>query len=290
MVTYTEPQPEEGSQLTSAASASSTESAVATDAICTTPNCTKPARMACPTCLKLNIPPSRFCGQTCFTSFWEEHKKLHAEVRRTRTIAKIDPSLMPTEFSGFQFTGTLRPYQKTPRREVPGHIARPDYASHPLGISLSERADRRTNTSIQVYTPSEIAAIREVCRIGREVLDIAGAQVRVGVTCDEIDRVVHEAILARDAYPSPLNYMRFPKSLCTSVNEVICHGIPDLRPLQDGDIVNLDISVFKDGFHADLNETFFVGEVDADGRRVVQCAHECLAAAIAIVRPGTLYR
>jgi methionyl aminopeptidase len=112
----------------------------------------------------------------------------------------------------------------------------------------------------------------------------------VGITCDELDEIVHNATIERNAYPSPLNYNRFPKSVCTSVNEIICHGIPDYRPLQDGDIVNIDVSVYYQGYHADLNETFFVGTVDADSRRVVECAYNSLAAAIALVKPGTMYR
>ena len=96
--------------------------------------------------------------------------------------------------------------------------------------------------------------------------------------------------MAGGGYPSPLNYCSFPKSCCTSVNEVICHGIPDARPLEDGDIVNLDISVFLGGFHADLNETVLCGTVDAAGRALVKGAWDCLAAAIAIVKPGTRFR
>ena len=96
-------------------------------------------------------------------------------------------------------------------------------------MPISEINDKRSNTTIRVYTPEEIEGIREACRIGREVLDAGGAAVKAGVTCEEIDRVVHEATVERNAYPSPLNYLQFPKSLCTSVNEVICHGIPDMR-------------------------------------------------------------
>ena len=197
---------------------------------------------------------------------------------------------LPKEYIGFPFTGALRPFEQTPRRTVPSSIAKPDYADHPGGGSESEREDKRTNTGIRIYTPEEIERLRAVCRIGREVLDIGSAAVKVGVTCDEIDRIVHEACIERGAYPSPLNYYRFPKSLCTSVNEVICHGIPDKRPLAEGDIVNLDISVYKDGFHSDLNETFFVGACDEDSHRLVKCAYEALAAAIGLVRPGALYR
>jgi methionyl aminopeptidase len=240
------------------------------------------------TCLKLGIPPSRFCDQECFKGNWEQHKALHKDVKKAR--AAKDPATMPSEFGGFHFTGTLRPFQKTPRRTVPEHIARPDYATHPQGFPTSEDLDRRTNTTIRVYTPAEIELIRAACVIGREVLDLAGQAVAVGVTADEIDRVVHEATIARGAYPSPLNYHCFPKSVCTSVNEVICHGIPDLRPLQEGDIVNIDISVYKDGFHSDLNETFLVGACNAASVKLVKCAYEALGAAIALVRPGALYR
>jgi len=256
--------------------------------VCGTPGCGKPAKMACPTCQKLGIPPSRFCDQVCFKGYWDEHKALHAAVKKAR--AAKDPLTMPSNFKGFNFTGALRPAQKSAKRTVPDWIARPDYAEHPAGFPASEDLDKRTNTTIRVYTASELEGIRAACKIGREVLDIASAAVAVGVTCDEIDRVCHEATVERGAYPSPLNYHCFPKSLCTSVNEVICHGIPDFRPLQDGDIVNLDISVFKDGFHADLNETFLVGGVAQDSVRLVQCAYEALAAAIDLVRPGALYR
>lgn len=270
-----------------AESTAQSETSIEAKHVCTTPGCGKAASMACPTCLKLGIPPSRFCDQTCFKNYWGEHKKLHDEVKKARNI--VDPSTLPTEFKNYRFTGPLRPWQKTPQRSVPAHIARPDYASHPLGASLSEQEDKR-NISIKVYTPEEIAGIRLACRIGREVLDIAGAAVKAGVTCDEIDRIVHEATIERGAYPSPLNYYQFPKSLCTSVNEVICHGIPDLRELKNGDIVNLDISVYKDGFHADLNETFFVGEPDEKSYNLVKCAYDSLAAAIACVKPGNMYR
>eukprot|EP00607_Mallomonas_marina_P000641 CAMPEP_0182428266 /NCGR_PEP_ID=MMETSP1167-20130531/21829_1 /TAXON_ID=2988 /ORGANISM="Mallomonas Sp, Strain CCMP3275" /LENGTH=317 /DNA_ID=CAMNT_0024611043 /DNA_START=296 /DNA_END=1246 /DNA_ORIENTATION=- len=197
---------------------------------------------------------------------------------------------MPREFLGYEFTGKLRPYHVTPQRTVPAHIRKTDYATHPQGISLVEQNDKRTNGSIRVYTPAEIESIRESCRIGREILDEASAAIRPGITCDEIDRIVYEATISRNAYPSPLNYYNFPKSVCTSVNEVICHGIPDMRPLEDGDIVNLDISAYYNGFHSDLNETFMVGAVDEDSKRLVECAYKCLTTAVALVRPGTMYR
>jgi methionyl aminopeptidase len=101
--------------------------------------------------------------------------------------------------------------------------------------------------------------MREVAVIARGALDAGHRAVKVGVTTDYIDEVVHNYIIEHDAYPSPLNYYKFPKSLCTSVNEVICHGIPDSRPLEDGDIINLDVTVYKNGVHVDLNETYLVG-------------------------------
>ena len=240
--------------------------------------------MACPTCVKLGLPPSRFCSQECFKSSWNEHKTVHKDAR------KLDPSTMPAEFGGFMFSGPLRPYQQSKTRIVPPEIMRPDYADHPLGFSQAENIDKISGSQIKIYTAAEIEGIRAACKIGREVLDAGGRAVRVGVTCDEIDRVVHEATIERGAYPSPLNYFNFPKSVCTSVNEVICHGIPDCRELQDGDIVNVDVSVYYNGYHGDLNETFFVGNVDNNSVRVVETAFKSLAAAVATVKPGAMYR
>ena len=100
------------------------------------------------------------------------------------------------------------------------------------------------NTYIRQLDEKEIEDLRVACRLGREVLDEAAAAIAPGVTTDEIDRIVHEATVDRECYPSPLNYYQFPKSCCTSVNEVICHGIPDMRPLQNGDICNVDVTVY----------------------------------------------
>jgi len=132
--------------------------------------------------------------------------------------------------------------------------------------------------------------MRKACKMGREVLNIAAAAARVGVTTDEIDRIVHETTIGMGAYPSPLNYRGFPKSCCTSVNEVVCHGIPDSRELQDGDILNIDISLYYGGFHADVNDTYLIGNVDENGRKLVRVTKESLEKAIEIVKPGTLYR
>ena len=201
----------------------------------------------------------------------------------------------------YPFTGPLRPTLYSPQRLIPATVRRPDYAHHPRGISELEERERNRKASssrhpstIRVYNADEIYGeygLRHACQMGREVLDVAGKALRPGITTDELDRIVHEACLERDCYPSPLNYYLFPKSVCTSINEVICHGIPDYREIQDGDIVNIDVTTYnRGGYHGDVNETFCVGSVDEEGRRLVQTSFECLAAALAIVRPGTLYR
>lgn len=189
----------------------------------------------------------------------------------------------------YRFTGSLRPSQQSPRRIVPEYIPRPDYAKHPEGIPLSERQMKET-TSIKILNEEEQEGMRVACKLGREVLDIAASAIGVGVTTDEIDRIVHEACVERECYPSPLNYYEFPKSCCTSVNEVICHGIPDMRPLKDGDIVNVDVTVYHRGFHGDLNETFFVGKVSEASKELVKTTYECLMLAINEMRPGVRYR
>ena len=131
--------------------------------------------------------------------------------------------------------------------------------------------------------------MRESGRIAR-VPDAAGRMVRPGVSTDEIDRVAHEEAVARGAYPSPLNYHGFPKSCCTSVNEVICHGIPDSTVLKDGDLVNIDITVFYNGFHGDCSEMFFVGDVDPAGQELVRVTYECWQEAINFCKPGRAYK
>jgi len=201
---------------------------------------------------------------------------------------------LPDWATHYRFTGTLRPALYSPKRLVPKSIRRPDYADRIDGVSESEQRDKMNHNAIRIYTAEELYGeygLKHACQMGREVLDIAGKALRPGVTTDEIDRIVHEASLERDCYPSPLNYYNFPKSVCTSVNEVICHGIPDYREIQDGDVVNIDVTTFnRGGYHGDLNETFCVGNVDDDGKRLVQTSFECLSAALSMVKPGTLYR
>jgi len=241
-----------------------------------------PAKMQCPTCIKYkHTEGSYFCDQTCFKANWDTHKTVHKAAKVALKMASG-----PMEWVGFNFTGPQRPWNKSPKRLVPETIPPPDYSVS--GIPVGEQQAK--SDQIRSLSPEEIEKMRVACRLGREVLDAAAAVIAVGTTTDEIDRVVHEASVARNCYPSPLNYREFPKSCCTSVNEVICHGIPDGYPLKDGDIVNVDVTVYHNGYHADLNETFYVGEVDADTKRLVKCAYECLDLAIKACKPGMPYR
>jgi methionyl aminopeptidase len=128
--------------------------------------------------------------------------------------------------------------------------------------------------------------MRRAGAVAAEVLRLAGEFVRPGITTDEIDVYVHDLCVERNAYPSPLNYNGFPKSVCTSANEVICHGIPDSRVLQDGDILNIDVTTYIGGVHGDTNATFFVGDVDPSSRHLVQVTEECMWLGIEAVQPG----
>ena len=165
----------------------------------------------------------------------------------------------------------------SPMRSVPPHIPLPSYA-------LTGKVERWMEP--RVKTPEVIERMRRAGLMAAEILRLAGELVRPGITTDEIDVFVHDATIERGAYPSPLNYHGYPKSVCTSVNEVICHGIPDSRALEDGDIVNLDVTVFTEGVHGDTNATFLVGDVDPASRQLVQVAEECMWHGIEAVRPG----
>ncbi|XP_952755.1 methionine aminopeptidase 1, putative [Theileria annulata] len=191
------------------------------------------------------------------------------------------------KFRNFKFTGDLRPWPITDIKRVPKHIPKPDYADD--GVPYSE-IDQKFSSAIKVHDPQTIKKIRRACLLGRKALDLANTLIKPGITTDEIDTKVHEFIVSHNGYPSPLNYYNFPKSICTSVNEVVCHGIPDLRPLEEGDIVNVDISVYLNGVHGDLNETFYVGEVDDDSMRLTEGTYASLMEAIKQCKPGMYYR
>lgn len=253
--------------------------------LCQSPKCPRgnpPSRLECPTCNKLGIRGSFFCGQECFKADWKNHKVVHDIVQPPK-----DGTYNP--FPKYPFSGTLRPvYPLSPRREVPAHIPRPDYALREDGVPISEM--RTLGHPPRILNADEIQKMRTACRLGREVLDLAASHVRPGITTDELDAIVHQAIIDRNAYPSPLNYRKFPKSICTSINEAICHGIPDRRKLREGDIINLDISLYYDGFHSDLNATYPVGKIDEDSAKLIRTTRACLDGAIKMCKPGALFR
>lgn len=140
---------------------------------------------------------------------------------------------------------------------------------------------------VTIKNAAEISAMQIAGRLAAEVLDMIGPHVRAGVTTLELDRICHEYIVdVQQAIPAPLNYHGFPKSICTSVNHVVCHGIPADRKLRNGDIINIDITVIKDGFHGDTSKMFMVGEASIKARRLVETAYDCLRTGIDLVRPG----
>jgi methionyl aminopeptidase len=140
---------------------------------------------------------------------------------------------------------------------------------------------------VTIKTTDEIEKMRVAGRLAAEVLEMIGDHVQAGITTGELDRICHEHIInVQQAVPAPLNYRGFPKSICTSVNHVVCHGIPGDKKLRTGDIINIDVTVIKDGFHGDTSKMFFVGEPSIRARRLVETTYECLQLGIEMVRPG----
>ena len=174
-------------------------------------------------------------------------------------------------------TQRVAPGAVSPRRAVPTGIARPEYVDRPAPapFSGSELKDAET-----------IERMRIAGRLAAQALQAAAAVIAPGVTTDEIDRVGHEFLLDHGAYPSTLGYRAFPKSLCTSVNEVICHGIPDDRALREGDIVNIDITAYIHGVHGDTDATFPVGEIDQESALLIERPHEAMLRGIKAAQPG----
>ena len=228
-------------------------------------------------------PVALAASDPCWCGSGRKYKRCHRltdlDPERAARAAAV-PELPPTR--------RVRAGRISPVREVPDRIARPPYAfGRPVG-PREAGGPRDADT---------IARMRIAGRAAAEVLAAVGRAAVPGVTTDELDRVAHTETLARGSYPSPLGYggpeNPYPKSVCTSVNEVICHGIPDSTRLREGDIVNADITVFLDGVHGDTNATFFVGgeeACDLTSRRLVRTTYECLQRGIAAVRPGAQVR
>jgi methionyl aminopeptidase len=173
-------------------------------------------------------------------------------------------------------TTYLTPGRVSPVRKVPATIVRPEY----VGKKSPKTGEQ------DVKSPEIIEAMRIAGKIAGQALAEVGKAVRPGITTDELDRIGHEYLLDHNAYPSTLGYRGFPKSLCTSINEVICHGIPDDTVVRDGDIINIDITAYIGGVHGDTDATYLCGDVAEDSRLLVERTHEAMMRGIKAARPG----
>ncbi|MBU8896842.1 type I methionyl aminopeptidase [Corallococcus sp. H22C18031201] len=222
--------------------------------------------------MTVTTPPAVLPGpnEPCWCGSGSKYKKCH---RGADSVEARKRGPEPVR------AGSVRPGIISPRRSVPANIPRPDYAE-------SGKPRRSRFAESDVKSPEVLARMRRACRAAGQVLQEAASHLRPGITTDEIDAITHAAYIQRGGYPSTLNYHGYPKSLCTSVNEVICHGIPDSRALEDGDIVNLDITIFLEGVHGDCSATYFVGKVDPESERLVRVTRECLDLGIGAVKVG----
>ncbi|SJX61916.1 related to MAP1-methionine aminopeptidase [Sporisorium reilianum f. sp. reilianum] len=193
----------------------------------------------------------------------------------------------------FKYSGSVKAvYPLSAKPKIPPSIRRPNYAREGVRMWLNFWWQFLESRNIKVNTKADQDGVRKAATLAREVLEITASHAKPGVTTDELDKIVFAEAIKRDCYPSPLGYHGYPKSVCTSINEVICHGIPDQRPLEDGDILNIDVTLFHKGYHGDLNATFPVGEKaeqDVESMKLIRVARECLDAAIAICGPGVPY-
>lgn len=217
----------------------------------------------------------------CWCGSERKYKKCHAGAdqggrsgRRGHDAPSPDPQ---------RIAARVKPGRVSPTRSVPDSIPRPPY----VGNDGVPPGPRRPATP---QPPEMIERMRRAGRAAREVLEALGPLVQPGVTTEELDAHAHDHALRLGAYPSPLGYHGYPKSVCTSVNEVICHGIPDDRPLREGDVLNVDITLYLDGVHGDTSTMFRVGEVDTDTQRLLVVTEAALAAGIDAARPGAPLR
>jgi methionyl aminopeptidase len=172
----------------------------------------------------------------------------------------------------------------TPSLPVPDSIPRPDYTNYKQGRpTISDPKPPHLKTGV------EVMQMRRACSIASYIREFAGKQVRPGISLDEIDAITHHEIVRLGVYPSPLGYYDFPKCIATSVNNVLCHGIPDTRVLKEGDVINCDISIFADGYHGDCSGTFIAGEGDEKAHRLIQATHDAMTAGIGACADGQMY-
>ncbi|XP_047357571.1 methionine aminopeptidase 1D, mitochondrial [Vespa velutina] len=190
---------------------------------------------------------------------------------------ELKPKIINNSFGKYE---VVEPWyvSETCQRHVPSYIPKPSYSL----TKIPEPGPIRP----EIKDKNQIECIKESCELAQYVLTQAEKYVKPGVTTDQLDEMIHEMIINNGAYPSPLNYRGFPKSICTSINNVACHGIPDNRPLKYGDIINIDVTVYLNGYHGDCSKTFEVGESDAEGKKLIQVTELCLQSAIKICKPN----
>jgi methionyl aminopeptidase len=165
----------------------------------------------------------------------------------------------------------------SPQRQVPSSIARPEYVGNKAPAKFA---------GSDIKTLEQIEKIRAAGKIAAQAIALVGQSCRPGISTDELDEIAHDFVISQGAYPSTLGYRGYPKSICSSINEIVCHGIPDNTVLQDGDIINIDITAYLDGYHGDSNQTFLVGEVREEVTLLVERTREALMRGIAVVAPG----
>ncbi|KAK0574338.1 hypothetical protein LWI29_022054 [Acer saccharum] len=232
------------------------------------------------TALPLVFSPSTLSGkQSCLQKKLIVHAKRVSGLEEAMRIRR-ERELQST--SKFKKRPPLRRGKVSPRLPVPDHIPKPPYLSSKLLPELSPEH--------QMHDAEGINKMRAACELAARVLNYAGTLVRPSVTTSEIDKAVHQMIIEAGAYPSPLGYGGFPKSVCTSVNECMCHGIPDSRQLQDGDIINIDVTVYLNGYHGDTSKTFLCGNVSDPVQRLIKVTEECLERGIAVCKDGASFK
>ncbi|KAG8080413.1 hypothetical protein GUJ93_ZPchr0007g5172 [Zizania palustris] len=201
---------------------------------------------------------------------WVEDELL--EIRKSQEQSPVNLKKRPP----------LRRGKISPQLPVPEHIPRPSY--------VGSNKPQELSSVRQIHNADGIAGMRAACKLAACALDFAGTLVKPSVTTNEIDREVHSMIIEAGAYPSQLGYGGFPKSICTSLNECVCHGVPDSTQLQTGDIINIDVNVFLNGYHGGASRTFVCGEVDESIKHFLKAAEECLEKGITVCRDGVNYK
>lgn len=219
--------------------------------------------------MNLGLPDAGYCSEACLAADWETHKVRHEKRNE----------------GSFSYTGSLRPhaYPTAGLRPVPEGIAKPEWAK-------TGAPDLVTTVTAQSTIPRaltiDVQKVKVASKICRDALDAGHRAIKAGVTTDEIDRVVHEYIVSRGAYPSLLNHHQFRGSCTTSINEAIAQGVPDERPLEDGDMITVGVSCYKDGYFSDIAETYCVGQVDEQGRKLAETSRQALMKAVELCGPG----